>query len=28
MDGGAWEGMMAGMAIRYDGGKRVKDWCL
>jgi len=28
VDGGAWEGIEAGMALRYDGGTKVKDWCL
>ena len=27
-DEGAWEGIEAGMALRYDGGTKVKDWGL
>ena len=27
-DEGAWEGIEAGMALRYDGGTKVKDWSL
>jgi len=27
VDGGAWEGIRAGMAVLYDGGKKTHKWC-